>query len=161
MSNERKLDTSKTLKELADEEWTAAELFAEFCNLLSNQKKKEGMKLNLLIVRILNEIGMPFHISGYRYAKKAIELAVKDQTIIKAMQSKLYPMVAEEFNSTGSRVERAIRHAVERVWTYGDVKTREKYFGHTIAASEVKPTNKQFIATIAEKLRMDGDWKDQ
>lgn len=105
------------------------------------------------ISTILCEIGVPEHIRGHRYSVYAIKVAVENQDIIDAITKELYPTVAEKFNTTGSRVERAIRHGIECAWDRCDFEVIEKYFGATISASKGKPTNSEFIARIANIVR--------
>lgn len=104
----------------------------------------------------LTELGTPAHIKGYRYVAYAIELAVADESLIYAITSELYPLVAERYNTTASRVERAIRHAVEVTWDRGDIDTLVKYFGNTISHTKCKPTNSEFIAQVANIIRGQG-----
>ena len=101
------------------------------------------------IVTILCEIGMPEHIKGYKYSVNAIKSVIENPDMLEAVVGELYPAVAEKFNTTGSRVERAIRHAIEVAWERCDFKTTEKYFGSTVSALKGKPTNSEFIARIA------------
>ena len=106
------------------------------------------------ISRILHNIGIPAHIKGYGYLRKAIMLTVEDQDIINYVTKTLYPAVAKSFGTTTSRVERAIRHAIEVAWERGDVDTLNGYFGYTISRQRGKPTNSEFIAMIADKIRL-------
>lgn len=161
MSNERKVDLSKTLMELAEEGWTLEELLnAAGVQLAAEQKPKkqepEKQALAQKVTNIIHEIGVPAHIKGYQYLRRAIEMAVNDAGVINAVTKVLYPMVAKEFDTTASRVERAIRHAIEVAWDRGDLETLQRYFGYTVSNAKGKPTNSEFIAMIADKLRMDG-----
>lgn len=106
------------------------------------------------ITEILHQIGVPAHIKGYHYLREAIMMAIKDNDIINAVTKKLYPSVAEKYETTSSRVERAIRHAIEVAWDRGDVDILNSYFGYTIHTSRGKPTNSEFIAMISDKLRL-------
>jgi two-component system response regulator (stage 0 sporulation protein A) len=106
------------------------------------------------ITQIIQELGIPAHIKGYRYVRKAVELVIKDMDLLGAVTKELYPQVAEEFDSTSSRVERAIRHAIDVVWQRGNQKALKKYFQNNINEN-VKPTNSQFIAKIADKIMVD------
>ena len=161
MSNERKVDLRKTLMELAEEGWTLEELLnAAGVQLAAEQKPKkqepEKQALAQKVTNIIHEIGVPAHIKGYQYLRRAIEMAVNDAGVINAVTKVLYPMVAKEFDTTASRVERAIRHAIEVAWDRGDLETLQRYFGYTVSNAKGKPTNSEFIAMIADKLRMDG-----
>ena len=111
-------------------------------------------ELELQITEIIHKIGVPAHIKGYHYLRESIMLAVKDSEIINSVTKQLYPTVAKRFNTTSSRVEQAIRHAIEVAWDRGDVEVLNSYFGYTIHNSRGKPTNSEFIAMIADKLRL-------
>jgi len=110
--------------------------------------------LEVTITDILHQIGVPAHIKGYHYLRFAIIEAVEDPEIINAVTKQLYPSVAKRFETTPSRVERAIRHAIEVAWDRGDVDVLNSYFGYTIHTSRGKPTNSEFIAMISDKLRV-------
>lgn len=107
-----------------------------------------------LITQIIQELGIPAHIKGYRYVRQAVELVIKDMDLLGAVTKELYPQVAEKFDSTPSRVERAIRHAIDVVWQRGNQKALEKYFKNNIN-EKAKPTNSQFIAKIADSIMVD------
>ena len=111
--------------------------------------------LYAMITEIFHQIGVPAHIKGYHYLRDAILLSVKDNDIINAITKILYPTVAKKHNTTSSRVERAIRHAIEVAWDRGDVDVLDSYFGYTIQNDRGKPTNSEFIAMISDKLRID------
>ena len=104
--------------------------------------------------KIIHQIGVPAHIKGYQYIREAIILTVKDMELINAVTKALYPMVAKKFATTSSRVERAIRHAIEVAWDRGDIEVLQKYFGYTVSNIKGKPTNSEFIAMIADNLRL-------
>ncbi len=106
------------------------------------------------VTRIIHQIGVPAHIKGYQYLRTAILLTVKDSDIINSVTKVLYPSVAKKYATTTSRVERAIRHAIEVAWDRGDVDTLNSYFGYTIQNNRGKPTNSEFIAMIADNLRL-------
>ena len=110
--------------------------------------------LELQVTAIIHKIGVPAHIKGYHYLRESIMLAVRDSEIINSVTKQLYPTVAKRFNTTSSRVERAIRHAIEVAWDRGDVDVLNSYFGYTIHNTRGKPTNSEFIAMIADKLRL-------
>ena len=106
------------------------------------------------VTKIIHQIGVPAHIKGYQYLRTAILLTVKDSDIINSVTKILYPSVAKQYQTTTSRVERAIRHAIEVAWDRGDVDTLNSYFGYTVQNSRGKPTNSEFIAMIADNLRL-------
>ena len=103
---------------------------------------------------IIHQIGVPAHIKGYQYLRTAILLTIQDSDIINSVTKVLYPSVAKKYATTTSRVERAIRHAIEVAWDRGDVDTLNSYFGYTIQNNRGKPTNSEFIAMIADNLRL-------
>ncbi len=109
------------------------------------------------ITAIIHDIGVPAHIKGYQYLREAIGLAVEDMDVINAVTKILYPTVARKFDTTASRVERAIRHAIEVAWDRGDLETLQKYFGYTVSNTKGKPTNSEFIAMIADRISLDPD----
>ena len=107
-----------------------------------------------MVTNIIHEIGVPAHIKGYQYLREAIILAVEDMDVINAITKVLYPQVAKTFQTTPSRVERAIRHAIEVAWDRGDLDTLQRFFGYTVSNTKGKPTNSEFIALIADKLQL-------
>ena len=111
--------------------------------------------LETQVTAIIHEIGVPAHIKGYQYLRDAIVLAVNDMDVINAVTKVLYPEVAKRFNTTASRVERAVRHAIEVAWDRGDLETLQKYFGYTVSNTKGKPTNSEFIAMIADRLQLE------
>ena len=111
--------------------------------------------LESTVTSIIHEIGVPAHIKGYQYLREAIIIAVGDMDVINAVTKILYPEVAKRFGTTASRVERAIRHAIEVAWDRGDLETLQKYFGYTVSNAKGKPTNSEFIAMIADKLQLE------
>ncbi len=115
---------------------------------------KDNKELEIVISDIMRQIGVPAHIKGYQYLRMAIMLTVRDPELMHAVTKVLYPTVAKENNTTSSRVERAIRHAIEVAWDRGDVDVLSSYFGYTIQNSRGKPTNSEFIAMISDKLRL-------
>ncbi len=104
--------------------------------------------------KMIHQIGVPAHIKGYQYLRYAIMLAVENDDMINAVTKILYPTVAKKYQTTSSRVERAIRHAIEVAWDRGDVEVLNSYFGYTIHTGRGKPTNSEFIALLADKLRL-------
>ncbi|NLC67439.1 MAG: sporulation transcription factor Spo0A [Clostridiaceae bacterium] len=115
----------------------------------------EKKDLEVEVTNIMHEIGVPAHIKGYQYLRDAIMMVVKDLEIINSITKQLYPAIAKEYNTTPSRVERAIRHAIEVAWNRGRVEAINSIFGYTINVGKGKPTNSEFIAMIADKLRID------
>ena len=111
-------------------------------------------QLQLMITEIIHQIGVPAHIKGYHYLREAIILSVKNSEIINSVTKLLYPTVAKKHNTTSSRVERAIRHAIEVAWDRGDIDVLNSYFGYTIHNDRGKPTNSEFIAMISDKIRL-------
>ena len=107
-----------------------------------------------MVTSIIHEIGVPAHIKGYQYLREAIIITVKDMDVINAVTKVLYPEVAKRFATTPSRVERAIRHAIEVAWDRGDLETLQKFFGYTVSNTKGKPTNSEFIAMIADRLQL-------
>ena len=116
--------------------------------------KQPEQRLESMVTEVIHEIGVPAHIKGYKYIREAIILAVKDMDIINAVTKCLYPMVARRYGTTSSRVERAIRHAIEVAWDRGDIEVLQKYFGYTVSNIKGKPTNSEFIALIADRLKL-------
>ncbi len=106
------------------------------------------------VTKIIHQIGVPAHIKGYQYLRSAILMTIDDNEIINSVTKVLYPTVAKKYKTTTSRVERAIRHAIEVAWDRGDVDTLNSYFGYTIQNTRGKPTNSEFIAMIADNLRL-------
>ena len=107
------------------------------------------------VSEILHQIGVPAHIKGYQFLRDAILLTMEDQDYINAVTKRLYPEIAKQNGTTASRVERAIRHAIEVAWDRGDVDTLNSYFGYTIHNLRGKPTNSEFVAMISDRMRLD------
>ena len=117
-------------------------------------ERRVANSLEMQVTEIIHQIGVPAHIKGYQYLRDAILMAIEDDSIINAITKRLYPAVAKKHGTTSSRVERAIRHAIEVAWDRGDVDTLTAYFGYTIHNERGKPTNSEFIAMIADKFRL-------
>lgn len=111
--------------------------------------------LEMEVTSIMHEIGVPAHIKGYQYLRDAIMMVVKDLDIINSITKQLYPSIARDYNTTPSRVERAIRHAIEVAWSRGQVDAIDSLFGYTVNLGKGKPTNSEFIAMVADKLRLE------
>ena len=112
------------------------------------------VELERYITKIMLEVGVPAHLKGYHYLREAILLSINNPDIINSITKELYPTVAKKFKTTSSRVERAIRHGIEVAWDRGNVDVLNSYFGYTIHIGRGKPTNSEFIAMIADKLRL-------
>ncbi len=125
-------------------------------NLRKNpiSRKPDKTSIETMVTGIIHEIGVPAHIKGYQYLREAIIIAVNDMDVINAITKVLYPQVAKTFQTTPSRVERAIRHAIEVAWDRGDLDTLQRFFGYTVSNTKGKPTNSEFIALIADKLQL-------
>ena len=119
-----------------------------------NTSNRGPMDLETEITKIIHEIGVPAHIKGYMYLREAITMVVNDMELLSAVTKELYPSIAKKYNTTASRVERAIRHAIEVAWGRGQIEAINKLFGYTVHNDKGKPTNSEFIAIIADKLRL-------
>ena len=126
----------------------------QYIDISSSKASKED-NLEALVTNVIHEVGVPAHIKGYQYLREAIMMVVNDIDVINQITKSLYPKIASKYNTTPSRVERAIRHAIEVAWGRGEQKAVESIFGYTISASKGKPTNSEFIAMIADKLRLE------
>ena len=120
---------------------------------MKNQKNQEN--LEALVTNIIHEVGVPAHIKGYQYLREAIIMVVSNIDMINQITKQLYPDIASKYHTTPSRVERAIRHAIEVAWGRGRQDVVENIFGYTVSATKGKPTNSEFIAMIADKLRLE------
>src|SRR5690625_814862 len=121
-----------------------------------NETKKKKVKQDLEgdITNIIHEIGVPAHIKGYMYLREAITMVYNDIELLGSITKILYPDIAKRYSTTASRVERAIRHAIEVAWNRGNIDSITELFGYTINVSKAKPTNSEFIAMVADKLRL-------
>lgn len=119
-----------------------------------SQSTTSGPDMETQVTKIIHQIGVPAHIKGYQYLRSAILMTIQDNDIINSVTKVLYPSVAKKYSTTTSRVERAIRHAIEVAWDRGDIDTLNSYFGYTVQNSRGKPTNSEFIAMIADSLRL-------
>lgn len=141
--------------------YNLANLLDNVKHLLKNEQTNGSIRrfdvsgsIEVRVTEILHQIGVPAHIKGYHYLRDSIIMSVEKPEVINAVTKKLYPSVAKKYETTSSRVERAIRHAIEVAWDRGDVDVLNSYFGYTIHISRGKPTNSEFIAMIADKLRL-------
>lgn len=125
-------------------------------NMEITQEKKitQGHDLEKDVTDMIHEIGVPAHIKGYQYLREAIMMSVEDIEMLNSITKILYPSIAKKFQTTPSRVERAIRHAIEVAWSRGKMETLDALFGYTINIGKGKPTNSEFIALIADKIRL-------
>ena len=110
--------------------------------------------LEELVTSIIHEVGVPAHIKGYQYVREAIMITVENMDVINSVTKVLYPEVAKRYHTPPSRVERAIRHAIEVAWDRGDLETLQKFFGYTVSNAKGKPTNSEFIAMISDRIRL-------
>ncbi|MFQ6730728.1 sporulation transcription factor Spo0A [Virgibacillus tibetensis] len=117
------------------------------------ERKKQDLEAN--ITNIIHEIGVPAHIKGYMYLREAITMVYNDIELLGSITKVLYPDIAKKFNTTASRVERAIRHAIEVAWSRGNIDSISALFGYTISINKAKPTNSEFIAMVADRLRLE------
>ena len=123
------------------------------------KEKKSKVSLEIIVTNIIHEVGVPAHIKGYQYLRDSILMAVHDMDILNSITKQLYPAIAIRNHTTASRVERAIRHAIEVAWSRGKMDTIDALFGYTVNAGKGKPTNSEFIALIADKIRL--EYKEQ
>ncbi|MDP4118128.1 MAG: sporulation transcription factor Spo0A [Bacillota bacterium] len=130
---------------------TGQELESIFNSKVTDDK---AANIEAMVSNIIKLVGVPAHIKGYQFLRDAIMWTIEDLGIINAVTKELYPGIAKKHNTTSSRVERAIRHAIEVAWERGDIDTINKLFGYTVHTSKGKPTNSEFIAMIADKLRL-------
>lgn len=121
----------------------------------SSPAAKDGAEnMQIVVTDIIHQIGIPAHIKGYHYLREAILISFDDSEMLESVTKLLYPTVAKRFNTTASRVERAIRHAIETAWDRGDLDTIQNLFGYTVSVGKGKPTNSEFIALITDNLRL-------
>lgn len=117
-------------------------------------REENAVALEVRVTEVIHQVGVPAHIKGYQYLREAIMMAVEDIESVSAITKVLYPSIAKKFHTTSSRVERAIRHAIEVAWDRGDLETLQSYFGYTVSGVKGKPTNSEFISMIADRLRL-------
>ena len=122
---------------------------------ISPEETKNAENLEALVTNVIHEVGVPAHIKGYQYLREAIIMVVTNTDMINQITKQLYPDIAMKYHTTSSRVERAIRHAIEVAWGRGRQEVVERIFGYTVSAAKGKPTNSEFIAMIADKLRLE------
>ena len=110
--------------------------------------------MEVVVTEMIHQLGVPAHIKGYHYLRNAIMHSIKDPEMLESVTKLMYPTVAKEYGTTPSRVERAIRHAIEIAWDRGDVDTLNSFFGYTVNTGKGKPTNSEFIALIVDKIKL-------
>ncbi len=130
------------------------EIKAQYIDIAPDKKKNQE-NLEALVTNIIHEVGVPAHIKGYQYLREAIMMVIKDTDVINQITKQLYPEIADKYHTTPSRVERAIRHAIEVAWSRGKMDTIDALFGYTVSTGKGKPTNSEFIALIADKIRLE------
>ncbi|MBO6114775.1 MAG: sporulation transcription factor Spo0A [Lachnospiraceae bacterium] len=155
------------LVNVVDERVVDYDLYNEILSIKSSKAKdvmiitkeenedNERNRLEIMVTDIIHEIGVPAHIKGYQYLRTSIIMSVNDMEMLSSITKQLYPTIAKMYNTTPSRVERAIRHAIEVACSRGKADTINELFGYSIGAGKVKPTNSEFIALIADKIRLD------
>jgi two-component system response regulator (stage 0 sporulation protein A) len=126
---------------------------------IKSSESEKGGDLEIVVTNMIHEIGVPAHIKGYQYLRDSIMMAVEDMDILNSITKQLYPSIAKLHSTTPSRVERAIRHAIEVAWSRGKMDTIDELFGYTVSAGKGKPTNSEFIALIADKIRLEKKMK--
>lgn len=147
----------KRINQLSGNE-SVAENKLNYARTISSSKRETFHEdLEIEITNIIHEIGVPAHIKGYQYLRDAIMMVVEDVELLGAVTKELYPAIAKKNKTTPSRVERAIRHAIEVAWNRGRIETIDQIFGYTVQQDKGKPTNSEFIAIISDKLRL--EWK--
>ncbi len=138
---------------------TLAMKIYRIANLSTSSKEPEratsfSQALESYVTRLIHKVGIPAHIKGYQYLRTAILMTYENQNLINSVTKELYPSIAKEYDTTSSRVERAIRHAIELAWDRGDCDVLDEMFGYTVQKSKGKPTNSEFIALVSDYLRM-------
>ena len=130
------------------------EIKSQYIDIDPNKRNNEE-NIEALVTNVIHEVGVPAHIKGYQYLREAIMMAIGDIDVINQITKQLYPDISKKYHTTPSRVERAIRHAIEVAWGRGQQEVVENIFGYTVSAAKGKPTNSEFIAMIADKLRLE------
>src|SRR5699024_5396493 len=138
-----------------DSSYSKIDILESVPKIKESSISNEEINLETRITKVIQEIGIPAHIKGYLYLREAITIVIDDMDYLGAITKELYPAVADKFDTTPSRVERAIRHAIEVAWNRGKIDTIEEIFGYTINNNKGKPTNSEFIALIADKIRLE------
>lgn len=126
---------------------------AKYVSSRPNRQKSEPLEVK--VTNLIHDLGVPAHIKGYQYLREAIILSVNNEEIINAVTKTLYPLLSKKYETTPSRVERAIRHAIEVAWNRGEIAVHDKIFGYTVNSNKGKPTNSEFIALLSDKIRLE------
>lgn len=134
--------------------YDADDLYNAINSALSSKVDSLSDDMEIVITDIIHQLGVPAHIKGYHYLRSAILYSIEDKALLESVTKMLYPTVANTYDTTSSRVERAIRHAIEIAWDRGNVDTLNSFFGYTVDVAKGKPTNSEFIALITDKLRL-------
>lgn len=134
--------------------YSADDLCAAINSILGDKANSFSDDMEIVVTDIIHQLGVPAHIKGYHYLRTAILYSIEDKTLLESVTKLLYPTVANIYDTTSSRVERAIRHAIEIAWDRGNVDTLNSFFGYTVDIGKGKPTNSEFIALITDKLRL-------
>ncbi len=134
--------------------YSAEDLIRAINSALGNKADSYSDDMEIVVTDIIHQLGVPAHIKGYHYLRTAILYSIEDKSLLESVTKLLYPTVAEIYDTTSSRVERAIRHAIEIAWDRGNVDTLNSFFGYTVDTAKGKPTNSEFIALITDKLRL-------
>lgn len=134
--------------------YSADDLFAAIKSAIQNKFNTISDDMEIVVTDIIHQLGVPAHIKGYHYLRTAILYSIEDKSLLESVTKLLYPTVASIYDTTSSRVERAIRHAIEIAWDRGNIDTLNSFFGYTVDTSKGKPTNSEFIALITDKLRL-------
>ncbi len=139
--------------------FSLSSLEKRICEVVNGEIKesepKEDNKVQMAISKLLHSLGVPSHIKGYQYIRESIYMMYSSKEMLGGITKEIYPEIASRFDTTASRVERAIRHAIEVSWSRGDYELMEEIFGHSVDYDRAKPTNSEFIATLADRLRID------
>lgn len=146
------------LREIADFNYSPNVMEEVVSYNMDENNKNRSKGLEEKITKIIQDIGVPAHIKGYLYLRESINIVINDIEYLGAVTKELYPAVAEKFNTTPSRVERAIRHAIEVAWNRGNLESIDQIFGYTVNNNKGKPTNSEFIALISDKLRLEASF---
>ena len=144
------MSEKERILQLFTEEHTAIDAGGEAASAVPDRGDLEKQ-----VTSIILEVGIPAHVKGYQYVRRAILMAITDPEVINGVTKIIYPTIAKEFKTTPSRVERAIRHAIEVAWDRGNVETLTSLFGYSVSGTRGKPTNSEFIAMIADRLRLE------
>lgn len=148
-------DMDTLLNKIKDVSGLGKSVFPQRATSFQPRTENKQFNLDASITSIIHEIGVPAHIKGYMYLREAITMVYNDIELLGSITKVLYPDIAKKFNTTSSRVERAIRHAIEVAWSRGNIESISSLFGYTVSHTKAKPTNSEFIAMVADKLRIE------